>query len=189
MRVKFIPPRVLYQCLAYTREALKRVWASEMSAKARKYRTVAVGGTFDILHKGHKRLIEKALEVGESVLLGVTTNEMVDRAPKTHEINSYEDRVKELMAFLDEKRASDRAIIVPLNDPYGPALTDEAIDVLVVSLETAGRARELNALRAAKGRKRVKLWVIEMVLAEDGAPISTNRIRRGEIDREGRLLP
>lgn len=160
-----------------------------MSAKARKYGKVALGGTFDALHKGHKRLIEKALDVGETVLLGVTTNEMVDREPKTHEINSYEDRVKELTVFLDEKGASDRVVIVPLNDPYGPVLTDEAIDVLVVSLETAFRARELNALRAAKGRKRVKLWVIEMVLAEDGVPISTNRIRRGEIDRDGRLLP
>ena len=159
-----------------------------MSAKARKYQKAALGGTFDILHRGHKRLIEKALDVGETVLLGVTTNKMVDKEPKAHEINSYEDRVKDLTAFLAEKGASDRVVIVPLNDPYGPALTDEAIDVLVVSLETACKAREINALRAAKGRKRVKLWVIEMELAEDGVPISTHRIRRGEIDRDGRLL-
>lgn len=44
-----------------------------MSTK--KYGKVAVGGTFDKFHEGHRLLIEKAFQIGENVLIGVTSDE------------------------------------------------------------------------------------------------------------------
>ena len=158
-----------------------------MSVKVRRYRKVSLGGTFDKLHDGHKRLIQQALDIGETVLIGVTTSNMLDKKPKTHEIDSYQVRVMEIEGFLKERKAMERVVITPLDDPYGPALTDEEVEVLVVSRETAFRAREINRLRRGRGIKPLKIRVIEMVLAEDGVPISTTRIRRGEISREGGL--
>jgi len=38
-----------------------------MSTK--KYGKVAVGGTFDKFHEGHRLLIEKAFQIGENVLI------------------------------------------------------------------------------------------------------------------------
>ena len=61
-------------------------------------------------------------------------------------------------------------------------------EAIVVSEETAPKAEELNRLRAQRGLRPLELVVIPMVLAEDGKPISTTRIRAGEIDRAGRLL-
>jgi len=158
-----------------------------MSVKTRKYQKVSLGGTFDKLHSGHKRLIQQALDIGKIVVIGVTTRKMLEKEPKTHEIDSYQARVIEIEEFLKESKVMDRVVITPINDPYGPALIDEEIEVLVVSRETAIRAREINRLRREKGLKPLKIRVIEMVLADDGAPISTTRIRKGEINQEGNI--
>ncbi|MEM2673784.1 MAG: adenylyltransferase/cytidyltransferase family protein, partial [Candidatus Bathyarchaeia archaeon] len=40
-----------------------------------RFRVVAVGGTFDELHKGHKTLLMTAFEHGENVLIGLCTDE------------------------------------------------------------------------------------------------------------------
>ena len=40
----------------------------------KKYKRVAVGGTFDKFHYGHRSLIAKAFEIGENVEIGVTSN-------------------------------------------------------------------------------------------------------------------
>lgn len=159
-----------------------------MSVKIRKYDKVAVGGTFDKFHKGHKTLIKKALDVGKTVLIGITTEQMLKNYPKNHVVDRFSDRVKELKTFLEEIKVMSKIVTIPIDDPYGPTITDESIDLLVVSLETAFRAREINQLRKVRGLKPLKIMVINMVLAEDRQPISTNRIRREEIDREGRLL-
>ncbi|MEM2081946.1 MAG: adenylyltransferase/cytidyltransferase family protein, partial [Candidatus Bathyarchaeia archaeon] len=37
----------------------------------KRFRKVAVGGTFDELHKGHKALLMKAFEIGTRVLIGL----------------------------------------------------------------------------------------------------------------------
>lgn len=155
---------------------------------ARKYRKVAVGGTFDLLHKGHIRLLKKALEVGDSVIIGLTSDKMLRAHPKSHEVATFDERQRELLRFLTDDGALDRVQIVPLNDPYGPVIQDEEVDALVASYETFGRGEEINDFRQKRGFRPLKLIIIDAVLAEDGSPISTTRIRRGEIDRKGRVL-
>jgi len=152
------------------------------------FKVVAVGGTFDELHKGHKTLLKTAFDYGEKVLIGLCTDEFAGKLRKNHEVAPYEDRARELMSFLNDLGVSHRAEIIPLSDPYGPAATSAEIEAIVVSRETEPRARELNSLRLKSGLKPLEIIVIDMVPAEDQIPISTTRIRRGEIDREGRLL-
>jgi len=149
---------------------------------------VAVGGTFDELHKGHKALLRTAFEIGKIVWIGLSTDEFARKLRKNHTIAPYEVRLRNLMRFIEDLGASNRAKIVPLNDPYGPSISSQEIEAIVVSRETETRAKEINVLRERRGLKPLKIIVIDMVLAEDKIPISTTRIKRGEIDHEGRLI-
>lgn len=153
----------------------------------RKFSTVLVGGTFDEFHKGHRALIMKAFEVGDRVLLGLSSDQLARELRKNHEISSYEERLADLRKFLGEQGVFDRAKIVPLDTPYGITLSTTIADALVVSKETEPVGKEINNKRKASGITPLKLVVIRMVPAEDCVPISTTRIRHGEIDREGHL--
>jgi cytidyltransferase-like protein len=154
----------------------------------KQFRKVAVGGTFDELHKGHKILLIKAFEVGEIVLIGLCTDEFVTKMGKPHVTAPYEERLEDLQAFLEKLDLSDKAEIIPLEDPYGDTLTNRCIEALVVSEETEKIAIKINQKRSEKRLPLLKIVTISMVPAENYKPISTTRIRKGEIDHEGHLL-
>jgi pantetheine-phosphate adenylyltransferase len=148
---------------------------------------VALGGTFDALHIGHKRLIDAAFELGDHVLLGLTTARMLRAHPKNHITSSYATRRDELVTYLRDREYLPRAEVLPIDDHYGPTLRDEAVEALVVSRDTAPRAAEINMLRVAQGLKPLDIVVTETVRAANGLPISTSRVRQATIDRDGQL--
>ena len=146
---------------------------------------VAVGGTFDPLHDGHKALLSKACELsrGGELLVGLTSNEMV--MDKVHEVRDYSSRYDEVLLFIKSQGVDP--VIVRLDDTYGPTIHDD-FDYIVVSPETYPVAVKINSLRREKGLKQVKIVLVDYVLAEDGLPISSTRIKKREIDKRGRLL-
>jgi cytidyltransferase-like protein len=155
----------------------------------RRFRKVAVGGTFDELHRGHKILLVKAFEISERVLIGLCSDEFVKMLGKPHSTATYDERLTDLKIFLGNLRVSERAEIIPLFNSFGPAATDKCIDALVVSEETKITANKINQQRQQDGLNALAIITINMVPSEDCSPISTTRIRKGEIDREGRLTP
>jgi pantetheine-phosphate adenylyltransferase len=154
-----------------------------------KFKTVAVGGTFDQLHRGHKTLLKKAFETGEKVLIGLCTDEFVEKMKKPHAVAPYDQRLEDLRIFLLINGWLERAEIVPLNDAYGVTLTKTPVDGLIVSKETEPMAAQINMKRKQMSLPPLKIATINMVPSENHAPISTTRIRRREIDRDGRVLP
>jgi len=154
---------------------------------SRRFSTVLVGGTFDEFHKGHRALIMRAFDVGERVMIGLSSDQLAREMRKNHEVAIYEHRLRVLRNFLRKQGVLDRAKIVPLDTPYGITLSTTIADALVVSRETEPAGRAINEKRGASGLRPLVLVVIDMVPAEDKIPISTTRIRRGEIDREGHL--
>ena len=149
---------------------------------------MAVGGTFDEFHKGHRALLIKAFEVSEHVLIGLCSDRLVESLSKPHVTASYEQRLKELSRFLRERGFLERAEIMPLNDPFGVTLSEGCVEALIVSLETEHMAVKINEERRRRGLPPLQIVTIDMIPSENHAPISTTRIRHGEIDREGHLL-
>jgi len=43
---------------------------------------VALGGTFDLIHKGHLELLKKAFSISSKSIIGLTSDEMATRAGK-----------------------------------------------------------------------------------------------------------
>ncbi len=153
-----------------------------------KFRLVGVGGTFDQLHKGHMALLIKAFEVGETVWIGLVTDDFAKKLQKNHEVAPYNERMAELTYYLKKMSPDGRFKITPLDDAYGPAATDKELEAIVVSKETEPVAHQINEVRRHVGLAPLHVIVIDMIPAENHIPISTTRIRYGEIDRDGRLL-
>jgi len=151
--------------------------------KEKSYNKVAVGGTFDKFHYGHRRLIDIAFEIGCYVVIGVTSNEFGGVKGRIEPCNV---RMSNLRRLLEKKHQNYD--IQELNDPYGTTITDETIDAIVVSEETEPTAFKINKIRKINGMKPLDIVTIGMVLADDGIPISSTRIRRGEIDKMGTII-
>jgi len=149
---------------------------------------VALGGTFDVFHRGHEQLVSKAFELGRSVIIGVTTDAFIKKQGKNHPVQAYASRVRVLRHFLDGQGWLSRAVLVSLRDPYGPTARRRDVEALVITPDTASSALKLNRLRANKGLGLLKIHRIPLSNAEDGKPISSTRIRRGQINRQGRLV-
>jgi pantetheine-phosphate adenylyltransferase len=154
----------------------------------RPFRNVAVGGTFDKLHKGHRALISKAFEVGDYVYIGLTSDELVSELHKTHKIAPYNERLADLTGFLEKTEFENRFEISPLYTSYGLTLNQIDLDALVVSQETIKTGDSINEKRIQTGLAPLRIVKIALVPAENKTPISTTRIRTNEIDKEGRLL-
>jgi cytidyltransferase-like protein len=157
-------------------------------AESAKYALVAMAGTFDVLHRGHRRLLKQAFTIGRRVMIGVTTDAFARSLHKPHKLDPYIERKKELERLLSRWGLRSRAEIIPIFDRFGPAIRDGDIEALVVSRRTMKTAREINEKRTAKGLRPIVIDPIDLILAEDKRPISSTRIRRGRIDREGKLV-
>jgi pantetheine-phosphate adenylyltransferase len=149
---------------------------------------VSVGGTFDVMHKGHWFLLEETFNVGDMAVVGITSDEFVASMNKNHKVASYADRLEDVVDFLREKEFLERADIMPLNDPFGPTIDSDDIEGIVVSEETEVTAEVINKMRVERGKKPLLIFVITMVLADDGKPISSTRVRKQEVDRHGHLI-
>ncbi len=65
-----------------------------------KYKHAAVGGTFDILHVGHKHLLENSFQISEEVVIGVTSDNFVNKLNKKV-LNNYDTRTDNIRDFID----------------------------------------------------------------------------------------
>ena len=154
----------------------------------KKFRKLALGGTFDILHKGHHKTLDQAFKLSEKVMIGLASDRLAEKIKKKHQIASYKERKKALEKFLQKKNIISRAEINPLEIRYGVAHRLEDLNAILVSSETYSIALEINKVRNKNNLKSLNIIILSKLEAENGKPISSTRIRAGEIDVEGHIL-
>ena len=152
-----------------------------------RYGRVVLGGTFDRLHVGHEALLATAFRAGRSVAIGLTTEQYLSRHPKPvgRRIQPYPSRRRALRRWLSARYRGTRWTVVPLDDGFGGSVR-EGVDALVVSADTVAGGRAVNAERRRRGLPAVPVLVVPLVLADDLRPLSSRRVRAGEVDRFGR---
>ncbi len=150
----------------------------------RRYSLVAVGGTFDRLHRGHKILLKTATEIGRRLVIGITSDNFARK--KSKKVKSLRGRVREVKLFLKKSNFRNFRIIV-IEDGYGILLRCKRVKAIVVSEETLKSAEKINKKRAEKSLKELKVKVVSTLIAEDCKPISSTRIRNREINRNGKV--
>ncbi len=142
---------------------------------------VAVAGTFNVLHDGHKALLNRAFSIGDSVYIGITSDKMA--------ISGREDilplymRQKSLETYLSE--IGKVAVIFTIDDIYGPRDVMDHIDVLVVSEETEANGRKVSEIRESYGLKPLELSVVKLIKNSDGEKLSSTDILKGFYSRSG----
>lgn len=149
-----------------------------------------LGGTFDHLHAGHRALLEAAFEHANQVRIGLTTDLFArsEQKPFPRRVQSYVTRRRHLRDYLRRRFPGQSWSIVPLDDPWGGSVLP-GVDMIILSEETRRAAVAINAERRRRGLPPLQIHVVEQIPAEDGRPISSRRIRAGEIDPDGRLVP
>ena len=152
-----------------------------------KFSLIAMGGTFDIIHRGHLTLLSNAFEISSKVIIGLTSDEFAAKKGKIPN-NKYEQRLDNLKKIISKDFPNISFQISKLDNDFGPAVLEKEVEALIVSDETSNQGNILNELRLAKNLPPVQIIVVPMFMAKDGTRISTTRIKNSEIDSEGNLL-
>lgn len=151
-----------------------------------KFSLSAMGGTFDIIHRGHLTLLSNAFEISDKVIIGLTSDEFATKKGKTPN-NKYEKRLENLTDSISKEFPNSSFQISKLDNDFGPAVLEKEVEALIVSDETSDQGNVLNKLREERNMPPVKVITVPMFLAKDGTRISTTRIKNSEIDVEGNL--
>jgi cytidyltransferase-like protein len=149
--------------------------------------TVATGGTFDILHRGHYKLLLKAFEVGKQVIIGVSSDNYATLKKKKI-TNEYSFRLKNLKKFIEQEFNKSNYSIYKLNDFYGPTVLTRDVQAIVTTERTKENCIRINKLRRSKGMPQLEIIIVPLVEDREGKVISSTRIREGEIDINGNKL-
>ena len=139
-----------------------------------------VGGTFDCFHIGHQALLEAAF-VCDEVEVWVTCDAIA--AEKDPRIKPQSERFKEISDWAGNRSLS----LFDLEDSLGPAPTRSDATHIVCTPETEENCMEINKMRFEGNLEPLEIILVPHVLARDGDPVSSSRIRQGCINREGNL--
>lgn len=120
------------------------------------FNSVAVGGTFDGMHYGHRKLLTLAVSsvvpVTGKLMVGVTVDDMLKTKQFAEYIPSMKERMEGVREFLHRLAPGmkNRIFIEPIADAYGPPgkkETGQEYDALVLSHETLDNGVKLNRHR------------------------------------------
>jgi pantetheine-phosphate adenylyltransferase len=140
------------------------------------YKSVAVGGTFDRLHNGHRSLLTLAASVcSDTLIIGISCAELLASKKNASEIHSFVTRERGVKEFLSAVKPSLKVKTTGLRDSYGPAVTEASVEALIVSSETISGAQKINTIRGEKGIPPLKIIVVRR---RDAVTLSSTFLRR-----------
>lgn len=157
--------------------------------KSMLYKSVVCGGTFDRLHKGHKRFLEHVFAVGEKVVIGLTSDFYIKTYKDSNHIESFEIRKNNLEQFLKGHEFASRAEIISIDDMYGKTLDSSySFDAIVVSEETVAGAEQINKARQDVGMSSLVIITVPLLETENGDILSSTLIREGKVGKNGEIF-
>lgn len=152
---------------------------------------VAVGGTFDHLHDGHRVLLTVAGYLAkECLIVGITGAELLTKKKYAEVLESYMTRQLHVEEFLEYVFPQLDIETHMIHDVSGPTATIEDIDALVLSRETIKGGIEVNKIRLEKGFKPLIVYDVDVIGCVKGNAkdrysdkLSSTELRRLEFEK------
>ncbi|KAI0819552.1 Nucleotidylyl transferase [Trametes gibbosa] len=134
------------------------------------YPVVALGGTFDHLHAGHKILLSMGAWIARrKLIVGITGDALLGKKEHKEVLEPLAVRTARTRAFLALFRPRIEHALVPIEDVYGPTGWDPDIHALVVSRETLPGASAIAERRAALRLPPLRTFVIDVISATEAS--------------------
>lgn len=131
---------------------------------------VALGGTFDHLHAGHKILLSMGAWIAsEKLIVGLTDDALLKSKAFKEVLEPFAVRTERARAFLRLFKPTITYDFVAINDVYGPTGWDANIQGLVVSKETLPGAASIHARRKEQGLPELRTFVIDVISATEAS--------------------
>jgi len=158
-----------FSLLANTHARVVGQWEKDAPLQ---FRNVAVGGTFDRLHAGHRLLLgATALVATEGIYVGVTSDKLLIKKKNKELLEPY--TVREAAAVEYMQRINPKVVVRAgaLVDPKVPPLaaTNADFQAIVVSEETISGAEEINYVRKSLGFDPLVIVVVGLIGGATGA--------------------
>ena len=157
------------------------IYMSRLMRTFTMYEYIALGGTFDHLHAGHKVLLTvSTLFSNDRLKIGVTSDKMASKKQYTEYLESLEDRQDAVLRFVQKIRPNLRYVIDTINDSWGGTHLTPHLKALVVTSETLSAGKMINDLRLENGLLPVQIICSDLIKTHGNRDekISSTMIRK-----------
>ena len=127
-----------------------------------KYKNVLVAGTFDRLHKGHKLLLDTAINnCSKNLFIGITKDNMIKNKKYSELIESENKRYNNIYNYFTNKNKNINILIFFIEDKYSISITNEELDAIALTDENYNVGLEINNIRIIKNLKPLEIIEIK----------------------------
>ncbi|CAM0905528.1 unnamed protein product [Alopecurus aequalis] len=165
------------------------------------YGSVVLGGTFDRLHDGHRRLLKASADLArDRIVVGVCTGPMLAKKEYAELIEPVEKRIKAVEDYIKSIKPELIVQVEPIEDPYGPSIIDDKLDAIIVSFvgwasfdmalsfisskETINGGCAVNQKREEKELPLLKVEVVDLLSGDtEGEKLSSSALRKLEAEQ------
>jgi glycerol-3-phosphate cytidylyltransferase len=99
-------------------------------------------GTYDLLHVGHIRILERSAKLGDKLIVGVSSDELNISKKGRAPVYSTSDRVEIIKSI----RCVDEVFVEHSLEEKGQYILDAKADILVMGDDWAGKFDEFNTI-------------------------------------------
>jgi pantetheine-phosphate adenylyltransferase len=144
---------------------------------------VALGGTFDRLHNGHKMLLTTAvLHCSAKLRVGVATDELLAKKELGNLIEPLDQRISAVLGFLHRICPPDLILdVLPIDEFTGGTASMRELQAIVATAETSKGVERINELRSQNGLPQLNVILVAYIQNSEGlssdVKLSSSKLR------------